>query len=131
MLVESAAQRLDDACTQALAVVLGACVQQRNAAREVVEDQQGFRRHVHRLGEAFELAAVRRQPLEEAHDVVARGADEAAVERDAIDLGRERRSSMQHVAHERKPAGRIARPRLVLTVDREPIGIELEREPRA
>src|SRR5512138_59328 len=106
-------------------------MQQRDAPRKVIEDEQRLGGHIHALRQAGELALVRRQPLEEAHDVIARGADEAAVERDALDLRLQRRRAVEHAAHQREPFGGVLGPLLALAVDREAIGVELEREARA
>src|SRR5882672_6810972 len=72
---------------------------------------------------AVELAVVRRQALEKADDVVARGADEAAVERNAVDRRRELGRSRERVAHQREPFAGILRAHPRLTVDDEPIGM--------
>ena len=126
--VEPAAQRLHDLRAQRLAVALGARVQQRDAPRQVIEHQQRLGRDVDGLRQPMQLRVVRRQALEESHDVVARGADEAAVERDAVDLRLQQRRAVERVAHHRGPLGRVRRPLLALAVHREAVGIQLERQ---
>ena len=80
---QAAAQRADDLAAQGLAFGLGTGVQQRGAARQVVEHQQRARRDVVGLGAVVVHPRVRRQPLEITHQVVARDTDETAVQREA------------------------------------------------
>jgi hypothetical protein len=56
-------------------------VQQRDAARQVIEHQHGFWRHVVQVRHRVVGARMRRQSLEIAHHVVRRVADETARER--------------------------------------------------
>ena len=58
-------------------------VQQRDAARQVIEYQQRLRRHVMQHRRFGPARMAHRQPLEETHDVVGREADEAAGQRHA------------------------------------------------
>ena len=124
--VEPAAQRLNDGRAQRLTVALAARMQQRDAAREVIEHEQRLGRDVHGLRQAGELFGVRRKPFEEAHDVIARRADEPAVERDAVDLRLQERRARHGAAHHRLPFAGVRRPALGLAVDREPVGVELD-----
>ena len=123
---EAAAQRFDDPRAQRLPFALGAGVQQRDAPRQMIEDEQRFGCDIHRLGQAFELPGVVGQPLEEAHDVIAGRADEAAVERDAVDFRMQRRRAAEHVAHQRKPLGGVRGAFGRLAVDGEPVGVQLD-----
>ena len=71
-----------DLASQRRALRRGACVQQRSAPREVIEHEQRTRREIVRVGRV--VAGVRRvgQALEIAHEVIARCADETAVQRE-------------------------------------------------
>ena len=124
--VEPAAQRFDDGCAQRLPVALRARVQQRDAPRQVIEHEQRFGRDVDGLRQAVALGAIRRQAFEEAHDVVARRADEAAVEWNAVDLRLQQRRALERAAHHRLPFGRVRGSALGLAVDREPVRIQLD-----
>ena len=73
-----AAQRLHDLRAQRAALALAPRMQQRDAAREVVEYQQRLRCEVVSLRRGFDDARVRRQPLEVAHEIVTGNADQAA-----------------------------------------------------
>ena len=103
---EAAAQRLDHAFAQRLALGLGARVQQRDAPRQVIEHEQRFRRHVHALRQTRELGTVARQLLEEADDVVARGAHGEEV--GGSDRGAEGEGGDQHGQDHRPPRGILA-----------------------
>ena len=124
--VEAAAQRFDDGRAQRLPVALGAGVQQRDAARQVVEHEQRFGRDVGGLRQPVALGAIRRQALEEAHDVVAGRSHETAVERNAVDLRLEQRRALESAAHHRLPLGRVRGSALRFTVDREPVRVKLD-----
>ena len=101
-------------------------VQQRDAPRQMIEHEQRFGCDVHRLRQTFELPGVVGQPLEEAHDVIAGRADEAAVERNAVDFRMQRRRAAEHVAHQRKPLGGVRGAFGRLAVDGEPVGVQLD-----
>ena len=67
-----------------LAFALRAVMQERHAARQVIEDQQRLRRDVAGLGHAVAIARTTRQRLEVSHEIVGRVADEAARQRQAV-----------------------------------------------
>jgi len=55
-------------------------------------------------------------------------ADEAAVERNVLDLRFQERRALERAAHQREPFCGVRGPLLGLAVDLQAIGIELERE---
>ena len=81
---QPAAQRADDLAAQALAFLLRSRVQQRRAAREVVEHQQRARGDVVRVGAVVVGARERWQALEIPHEVIARNADQPTQKREAL-----------------------------------------------
>ncbi len=76
-----AAQCLYHLATQGNALALATRMQQRHAASEMVEHQQGSRREVVRFRSGLGLRDTRRQALEAAHQIVARGTHQAARQR--------------------------------------------------
>ena len=78
-----AAQRLHDFAPQRLPLVLAAGMQERNAARQVVEHQQRARRDIMGVRSFRGLQAAAREPLEVADRVVGGVADETAEQRHA------------------------------------------------
>jgi hypothetical protein len=77
------AQRPNDLAAQALTLRLAAVVEQRNAARQMVEHQQRTWRYVVRVRRLSVGEAAARQALEVAHGVVGGVADQAAEQRHA------------------------------------------------
>ena len=91
-----------DLAPQRLALALGAGMQHRNAARQVIEDKHGARRHIVHQRRTGHGAGVRRQLLEPAHDIVGRITHEATRERHMRDLGLRARDACERSAQARK-----------------------------
>ena len=97
----------------------------------MVEHEDRARRDERALRQpAVEFGAVGRQPLEVAHDIVARGADQPAVKRNFRDGGLEFRAQRQRLAHEREPVGRAAglRSRRAVEEHLVPVRAKFERQ---
>ena len=80
------AQPLDDLAPQTLALVFGPVVQQCDAAREVIEDEQRRGRREGGVGDAGLRFGLALELFEQPHDVVTRDADQPAGERQFVDL---------------------------------------------
>ena len=113
------AQLLDDLRPQRLALGFRPVVQQRNAARQMIEYEQRCRRNERRVGHARLLARVLRQLLEEAHDIVPGHADEAAGERQPRRRARAAAPAQaQHARRRGIPAGLRPGARLAVNQQR-------------
>ena len=78
-----AAQRLHDLLAQRAALAFASGMQQRDAAREVIEDQQRLRCEIVGLRRRLDDSRTCRQALEIAHEIVAGNTDEPAGQRHA------------------------------------------------
>jgi hypothetical protein len=120
---QAAAQRAHDLAPQRQALgSMPACSSA--AAREVVEHEQRSRRDVMRVGRVVVAACLRRQPLEIPHEVVARDADQPAMQRETVTFRRGLGCARQCVAQTREQRGLVGRTRRILAVDDQPVGVE-------
>ena len=109
------------------ALVLAPGVQERDAAGHVVEDQEGGGRHVVQQRQPFRPPAGG-QPLEEADDVEACVADQAAGERHAGAFRLKAGRSAERGAKDREEFRACHRCRKLPAVERESVAVELEVE---
>ena len=91
----AAAQGVDDLAAQAQTLGLAAVVEQRDAARQVIEDQQRARRDIVSVGSFGPIETAARHALEVADGVVGRIADQPAGERHARDIRQRLRRQSQ------------------------------------
>src|SRR5579862_6166239 len=97
----------------------------------MIEHQYRARRHVMQRRYGIGAGGARRQPLEVAHHVVRRKADESPGERHAADVGLRRRRTCKRRTQAVEQLGCAARQRTALTADREASGVEPYLEPVA
>ncbi len=91
-------------------------MQQRDATRQVIEDEQGCRCDERGIGHALR-GGVPRQPLEQAHDVITRHADEPARERQPVHVGAGPGRRRQRLAQRAEILILVGWPRPLLAVD--------------
>ena len=103
-------------------------MQQRDAARQVVEHQQRCRGGKRGVGHAGLRLGVSRQFLEQAHDIVARNADEAAGERQLLDVGLRHGRERQGLAQCAQVLGLAGGPGSRVAVDGEGIRVHANLE---
>ncbi len=128
---QAAAQCRDHLAPQRLALRFTAGVQQRDAARQVVEDQQRARRHVMQDGCARAPLVAHRQALEEAHHIVGREADQSAGQRHAGQNGQRSRRPRQGLAQAAEQLITVGRHRIVVAADGQRPRVEAHLQPIA
>ena len=124
-----AAQRPHDFAAQALPIRFAAVVQQSDAARQVIEHQQGARRDVMRVRRLGGIETAARHALEVAHRIVGRVAHQSAEQRHARQFRQRLRRLRQRARRAFKNSSLRCRPAVNGTPPKcEPGGIEAHFE---
>ncbi len=121
-------QAVDDLAAQRLALRIRAVVQQRDAARQVVEDEEGGRCRKGGVRDVRLRFGIARQPFEQSHHIVARHANQPARERQPLDFGLRPRCALERIAQRTKVLVLRGRPRPALAVDTEPASVHANFE---
>jgi len=126
-------QGADDLVAQRTPLGLGAGVQKRDAAGQMIEYQQRRGRDVMHRGHRIQDRAARRQALEESHDIVRSVTDESACERHAGNVGQRPRRARKSPAQDVEKLGPAVGQGLGLSTDRDPAcrNLELKTIPEA